>query len=156
MGWLVVGVSSFFCMSASVWLGQICGPLGGAVPARCRQKWSWPLPGYNSMVVVTWLDPPCKLTQSLESDAGEGLELTLHVGHVLEWLLFFYSLPLLLVLPKIVEELGLQLIPLLLLAGGVVVPVEGFEDVVQVLPLPCTLVIRDVPQRVSRGGLLSA
>ena len=107
------------------------------------------------MVVATWLDPPCKLTQPLESDAGEGLELTLHVGHVLEWLLFFDSLPLLLALPKIVEELGLQLIPILLLAGGVVVPVEGSEDVVQVLPPPCTPVIRDVPQRVSRGGLLS-
>ena len=108
------------------------------------------------MVVATWLDPPCKLTQSLESDIGEGLELTLHVGHVLEWLLFFDSLPLLLVLPKIVQELGLQLIPILLLAGGVVVPVEAPEDMVQVLPPPCALVIRDVPQRVSRGGLLSA
>ena len=108
------------------------------------------------MVVATWLDPPCKLTQSLESDASEGLELTLHVGHVLEWLLFFYSLPLLLGLPKIVKELGLQLIPLLLLAGGVVVPVKASEDVVQVLPPPCAPVISEVPQRVSRGGLLSA
>ena len=108
------------------------------------------------MVVATWLDPPCRLTQSLESDTGEGLELMLHVGHVLEWLLFFDSLPLLLVLPKIVEELGLQLIPLLLLAEGVVVPVEGSEDVGQVLPPPCAPVISEVPQRVSRGGLLSA
>ena len=33
-------------------------------------------PGYNSMVVATWLDPPCKLTQSLMSDAGEGLEVS--------------------------------------------------------------------------------
>ena len=113
-------------------------------------------PGYNSMVVATWLDPPCKLTQSLESDAGEGLELMLHVGHVLEWLLFFDSLPLFLVLPKIVEELGLQLIPLLLLVGGVGVPVEGSHDVAQALPPPCTPAIRDVLQRVSRGGLLSA
>ena len=113
-------------------------------------------PGYNSMIVATWLDPPCKLTQSLEFDAGEGQELTLHVGHILEWLLFFDSLPLLLVLPKIVEELGLQLIPFLLLVGGVVVLVEGSEDVAQVLPPPCTPVVSDVPQRVSRGGLLSA
>ena len=112
-------------------------------------------PGYNSMVVANWLDPPHKLTQSLESDAGEGLELTLHVGHVPEWLLFFESLPLLLVLPKIVQELGLQLIPLLLV-GGVVVPVGGSEEVVQVLPPPCTPVVSNVPQRVSRGGLLSA
>ena len=111
--------------------------------------------GYNSVVVATWLDPPCKLTQSLEFDAGEGLELTLHVGHILEWLLFFDSLLLLLALPKIVKELGLQLIPLLLLVGGVVVLVEASGDVVQVLPPPCTPVIRDVPQRVSRGGLLS-
>ena len=61
-------------------------------------------PGYNSMVVATWLDPPCKLTQPLEFDAGEGLEVMLHVGHVLDWCLFFDSLPLLLALPKIVEE----------------------------------------------------
>ena len=108
------------------------------------------------MVVATWLDPPCKLTQSLESDAGEGLELTFHVGHVLEWLLFFDSLPLLLAPPKIVKELGLQLIPPLLLARGVVVLVEGSEDVVQVLPPPYTPVVSDVLQRVSRGGLLSA
>ena len=112
-------------------------------------------PGYNSMVVATWLDPPCKLTQSLEFDAGEGLELMLHVGHVLEWLLFFDSLPLLLALPKIVEELGLQLIPLLLLAGGVVVVVVGPEDVVQVLPPPCTPVVSEVPQRVSREAFLA-
>ena len=100
--------------------------------------------GYNSVVVATWLDPTCKLTQSLESDAGEGLELTLHVGHVLECLLFFDSLPLLLSLPKIVEELGLQLIPILLLVGGVVVPVEASEDVVQVLPPPCAPVGSEV------------
>ena len=116
------------------------------------------------MVVATWLDPPCKLTQSLESDTGEGLELTLHVGHVLKWLLFFDSLPLLLALPKIVEELGLQLIPLLLLVGGVVVPVEGPENVAQVLPPACTPVVSDVPQRspgeaflvpeVEDGGIL--
>ena len=112
-------------------------------------------PGYNSMVVATWFDPPFKLAQSLESDTSEGLELTLHVGHVLEWLLFFDSLPLLLALPKMVKELGLQLIPILLLAGGVVVQVEASEDVVQVLPPPCTPVISEVPQRVSRGGLLS-
>ena len=112
-------------------------------------------PGYNSMVVATWLDPPCKLTQSLESDTGEGLKLALHVGHVLEWLLFFDSLPLLLSLPEIVKELGLQLIPILLLAGGVVVQVEASEDVAQVLPPPCAPVISEVPQRVSRRGLPS-
>ena len=111
--------------------------------------------GYNSMVVATRLDPPCKLTQSLESDTSEGLKLAFHVGHVLEWLLFFDSLPLLLSLPEIVEELGLQFIPILLLVGGVVVQVEASEDVAQVLPPPCAPVISEVPQRVSRGGLLS-
>ena len=100
-------------------------------------------PGYNSMVLATWLDPPCKLTQSLEFDAGEGLELTLHVGHVLEWLLFFDSLPLLLALPKIVEELSLQLISLLL-AGGVIIMIEGPEDVAQVFPPPCAPVVSKV------------
>ena len=113
-------------------------------------------PGYNSMVLATWLDPPSKLTQSLEFDTSEGLEVMLHVGRVLEWLLFFDSLPLLLALPKIIEELSLQLIELLLLAGGVIVFVEGPKDVAQVLPPPCTPVISEVPQRVSRGSLLNA
>ena len=81
-------------------------------------------PSYNSMVVATWLDPPCKLTQSLESDAGESLEAALYVRHVLEWLLFLDSLPFLLALPKIFEELSLQLLPLRLLGGGVVVVVK--------------------------------
>ena len=104
------------------------------------------------MVVATWLDPPCKLTQSLESDAGEGLEVALHVRHVLEWLLFFDSPPFLLVLPKILEELSLQLLPLRLLVGGVIVVVEGPEDVAQVFLPPCTPVVSEVLQRVSRGG----
>ena len=102
-------------------------------------------PGYNSMVVATWLDPPCKLTQSLESDAGEGLEVALHVRHVLEWLLFFDSPPFLL-------ELSLQLLPLPLLVGGEIVAAEGPKDVVQVFPPPCTPVVSEVLQRVSRGS----
>ena len=104
------------------------------------------------MVVATWLDPPCKLSQSLESDAGEGLEVALHVRHVLEWLLFFDSPPFLLVLPKIFEELSLQLLPLCLLVGGVIVVVEGPKDVVQVFLPPCTPVVSEVLQRVSRGS----
>ena len=104
------------------------------------------------MAVATWLDPPCKLIQSLESDAGEGLEAALHVRHVLEWLLFFDFLPFLLVLPKIFEELSLQLLPLPLLVGGVIVAVEGPEDVVQVFPPPCAPVVSEVLQRVSRGS----
>ena len=107
-------------------------------------------PGHNSMVVATWLDPPCKLTQSLESDTSEGLEAVLHVRHVLEWLLFFDSPPFLLVLPKIFEELSLQLLPLCLLVGGVIVAVEGPEDVAQVFLPPCTPVVSEVFQRVSR------
>ena len=103
------------------------------------------------MVVATWLDPPCKLTQSLESDTGEGVEVALHVRHVLEWLLFFDSPPFLLVLPKIFEELSVQLLPFPLLAGGVIV-VEGPEDMVQVFPPPCTPVASEVLQRVSRGS----
>ena len=65
-------------------------------PTSCQVQTQVELafPGYNSMVVATWLDPPCKLAQSLEFDTSEALELTLHVGHVLEWLLFFDSLPL--------------------------------------------------------------
>ena len=112
-------------------------------------------PGYNCMVVATQLDPPCKLAQPLEFDTGECQELTLHVGHVLEWCLFFDSLPLLLALPQMVEELGLQLIPLHLHVGGVVVPVEGPENVAQVLPPPCAPLVSEVLQRVS-GSPLSA
>ena len=104
------------------------------------------------MVVATWLDPPYKLTQSLESDAGEGLEVPLHAGHVLEWLLFFDSLPLLLALAKIVEELSPQLIEHLLLVGGVIVFVEEPKDVAQVLPPPSAPVISDVLQWVLRGS----
>ena len=108
------------------------------------------------MVVATWLDPPCKLTQSLESDAGEGVQVMLHVRHVLKRLLFFDSPPLLLVLPKIFEELSPQLLPFLLLAGGAIVAVEGPENVAQVLPSPCAPVGSKVLQRVSRGSLFNA
>ena len=109
-----------------------------------------PFPGYNSMIVATWLDPPCKLTQSTESDASEGVEVALNVRHVLEWLIFFDSPPLLLMLPKIFEELSPQLLPFLLLVGGIIVVEEGPEDVVQVFPPPCTPVVSYVLQRVSR------
>ena len=109
-------------------------------------------PGYNSMVVATWLDPPCKLTQSLESDTSEGLEAFLHVRYVLEWLLFFDSPPFLLVLSKIFEELSLQLHPLCLLVGGAIVVVEGPKDVAQVFLPPCTPVVSEVLQGVSRGS----
>ena len=107
------------------------------------------------MVVATQLDPPYKLAQSLELDTGEWQELTIHVGHVLEWLLFFDSLPLLLAPPQMVEELGLQLIPILLRVGGVVVLVEGPENVAQVLLPPCAPIVSDILQRVS-GSPLSA
>ena len=108
-------------------------------------------PGYNSMVVATWFDPPCKL-----SDTSEGLEVALHVRHVLEWLLFFDSPPFLLVLPKIFKELSLQLLPLCLLVGGVTVVVEGPEDVAQVFLPPCTPVVSEVLQRVSSRSPLNA
>ena len=148
------GIHLFLCECLSLTRADLWPPRWrGSCQVQAQVELAFP--GYNSMVVATWLDPPCKLAQSLKSDTSEGLELMLHVGHVLEWLLFFDSLPLLLALPKIVEELGLQLIPILLLAGGVVVPVEASEDVVQVLPPPCAPVISEVPQRVSRGGLLS-
>ena len=97
--------------------------------------------GDNSMVIAAWLDPPCKLTQSLESDTGEGVEVVLHVGHVLEWLLFFDSPPFLLVLPEIFEEPSLQLLPFLLCVRGVILAVEGPEDVIQVFLPPCTPVV---------------
>ena len=105
--------------------------------------------GYNSMVVAPWLDPPCKLAQSLESDTGECQELMLHVGHVLGWCFFFDSLPLILVQPQMVEELGPQLLPVCLCVGGVVVQVEGPENVAQVLPPPLAPIVSDALQRVS-------
>ena len=113
-------------------------------------------PGYNPMVVATWLDPPCKLTQSLESSTGEGLEVAPHIRHVLEWLIFFDSPPFLLVLPKIFEEPSLQLLLFLLLAGGVIIVEEVPEYVVQVFPPPHTPVVSDVHQWVSRGSLRNA
>ena len=131
-------------------------PLGWLGSCQVQAPVDLAFPGYNSVVVATWLDPPCKLTQSLESDAGEGVEAALHIGHVLEWLIFFDSHPLLLVLPKIFEELSPQLLPFLLLVGGVIVVVEGPKDVVQVFPPPRTPVVSDVLQRVSRGSLCNA
>ena len=113
-------------------------------------------PGYNSMVVATWLYPPHKLIQSTECDAGEGVEAALHVRHVLEWLIFFDSPPLLLALPKIFEEPSLQLLPFFPLAGGVIIALEGPKDMVQVFPPPCAPVVSDVLQRVSRGSLHNA
>ena len=81
--------------------------------------------------------------------------MTLHVGHVLKWHLFFDSLPLILALPQMVEEFGPQLLPICLHAGGVVVQVEGPENVAQVLPSPLAPIVSDVPQRYS-GSPLSA
>ena len=109
--------------------------------------------GYNSVVVAPRLDPPCKLAQSLESDTGEHQELMLHVGHVLEWCLFFDSLPLILVLPQIVEELGPQLLLICLCVGGVVVQVEGPENVAQVFLPPLAPIVSDALQRVSGSPL---
>ena len=83
--------------------------------------------GYYSMVVASWLDPLCELTQSLESDTGDGLEAGLHVRYKLKRLLFFDGPPLLLVWPQIVKELIPQLLPLHLHMGGVVVAVEGLR-----------------------------
>ena len=74
-------------------------PLRQLGPCQVQTLVELAFPGYNSMVVATWHDPPCKLTQSLESDTDEGMEAALHVRHVLEWLLFFDSPPFLLALP---------------------------------------------------------
>ena len=103
------------------------------------------------MVVSTQLDPPCKLAQSFESDTGEQQELMLHVGHVLKWCLFFDGLPLLLALPQVVKEPGLQLIPLRLHAGGVVVPVEGPENLAQFLLPPLAPIV--LQRMFSRGSV---
>ena len=100
-------------------------------------------PSYNSMVIATWLNPPCKLAQSLEFDARESLKAALYVRHVLEWPLFLDSLPLLLVLSKIFEELSLQLLPLRLFGGGVIVAVKCPKDVVQILLPACTPVVSE-------------
>ena len=138
------------CLSLT---GADLWPPGWCGACQVQAQVELAFPGYNSMVVATQLDPPCKLAQSLEFDPSECQELMLHVGHVLEWHLFFDSLPLLLILPQMVEELGLQLVPLRLHAGGVVVQVEASENVAQVLPPPHTPIVSDVLQRVSRSPL---
>ena len=150
----LAGGSPLFLHECLSLTGVDLWPLGQHGSCQVQTQMELAFPGYNSMVVATWLDPPCKLTQSLESDAGEGLKVMLHVGHVLEWLLFFDSLPLLLALPKIVKELDLQLIPLCLLVGGVIVFVEGPEDVAQVFPPPSAPVMSDVLQWVLGRSLL--
>ena len=40
-------------------------------PSQVQAHVELAFPGYNSMVIATRLDPPCKLAQSLESDTGE-------------------------------------------------------------------------------------
>ena len=52
-----------------------------------------------------------------------------------------------------VEELRLQPLPLCLCAGGVVVQIEGPENVAQVLLPPLALIVGDALQRVSGGPL---
>ena len=84
------------------------------------------------------------------------MKVAFHVWHVLEWLVFFDGPPLLLVLGKMFEELGLQIIPLHLLEGGAIVVVEGPEDMTKVLLPPCALVISDILQRVFRWGPCTA
>ena len=54
-----------------------------------------------------------------------------------------------------VEELGPQLLPICLHVGGVVVQVEGPENMAQVLPPPLAPIVSDALQRVS-GSPLSA
>ena len=105
------------------------------------------------MVVATGLDPPRELFQSLQMDTSECQELMLHIGHVLKWSLLFYSFPLILALPQMVEELRLQPLSLCLCAGGVVVQIEGPENVAQVLLPPLAPIVGDALQRVSGGPL---
>ena len=146
------GIHLFLCKCLSL-TGADFWPPGWHGACQVQAQVELAFPGYNSMVVATWLNPPSKLAQSLEFDTGEHQELTLHVGHLLEWCLLFDSLPLLLVLPQMVEELGLQLVPLRLHAGGVVVQVEASENVAQVLPAPRAPIVSDVLQRISRSPL---
>ena len=147
-----VGIHLFLCKCLGL-TGADLWPPGWCSACQVQAQVELAFPGYNSMVVAAQLDPPCKLAQPLEFDTGECQELMLHVGHVLEWHLFFDSFPLLLALPQMVEELGLQLVPLHLHAGGVVVQVEASENVAQVLPLPHAPIVSDVLQRVSRSPL---
>ena len=137
------GIHLFLCKCLSL-TGADLWPPGWCGACQVQAQVELAFPGYNSMVVATWLDPSCKLAQSLEFDTSECQELMLHVGHVLKWYLFFDSFPLLLALPQMVEELGLQLVPLCLCAGGIVVQVEASENVTQVLLPPHAPIVSDV------------
>ena len=77
----------------------------------------------------------------------------LHVGHVLKWRLYFDGSPLILALPQVVEELDPQLLPIRLHFGGVVIQLEAFENVAQVLLPPCTPKVGNALQRVSGSPL---
>ena len=77
-------------------------------------------------------------------DAGGSMEMLFHVGHILEGVVFLDALPLILVLDEMFEELVLQISPLCLLEGGVIVLVVGLEDMIKVLPLSGALIVSDI------------
>ena len=78
------------------------------------------------------------------NDAGGGMEMLFHVGHILEGVVFFDAPPLILVLEEMFKELVLQFGPIHLLEGGEIVLVVGLEDMLKVLPPSCTLIVSDI------------
>ena len=108
--------------------------------------------GYHCMIVTTTLDPPHELTQFLQFDASDFMEVLFHVGHIKEGVVFLDVLPLLLVLGEMIEEPGLQIIPFHLLERGAIVLVIGLEDMIKVLPPSGALILSNVLQRVFRWG----
>ena len=103
------------------------------------------------MIVAAPLYPPCEVTEPLQLDAGGGMELPFHIGHILEGIIFLNAPLLILALEKMFKDLVSQLIPFRLLEGGDIVLIIGPEDMFEVLPPPLAPIIGDILQRVFRS-----
>ena len=75
----------------------------------------------------------------------------LHVGHILEGVIFLYAPPLVLVLEEMFKDFVPQLIPLRFLEGGKVVFIIGLKNMVEVLSPSLAPIIGDTLKRVFRS-----
>ena len=109
------------------------------------------LPSYQSMILAALFYPPDEVTEPLQLDAGGGMELPFHIGHILEGVIFLNAPPLIQALEKMCKDLVPQLIPFCLLKGAKIGLIIGPEDMFKVLPPPLAPMIGDILQRVFRS-----